>query len=81
LIDTWLNAWLEHQGDAPFAAQAFMDAARQRLWDLTEDNAPDWGAAEYDELKAWVFEALEQGRLTQGYDDANNRVQLKAAGK
>jgi type I restriction enzyme S subunit len=78
LLGEWLNAWLEHLGDAPFTAQAFMEAARQRLWELAEDEAPDWGAAEYDELKAWVFEALEQGRLTQGYDDANNRVQITA---
>jgi len=76
LLGEWLNAWLEQLGGAPFAAQKFMDAARQRLWELAEDEAPDWGAAEYDEIKAWVFEALEQGRLTQGYDDANNRVQI-----
>jgi type I restriction enzyme S subunit len=55
-----------------------MDAARQRLWELAEDDAPDWGAVEYDELKNWVFEALEQGRLTQGYDGANNRVHITA---
>lgn len=78
LLGEWLTAWLAQLGDAPFAAQAFMDAARQRLWELAEDDAPDWGAAEYDELKAWVFEALEQGRLIQGYDDANNRVQITA---
>jgi type I restriction enzyme S subunit len=78
LLGEWLNAWLEHLGDAPFAAQVFMDAARQRLWELAEDEAPDWGVAEYDELKSWVFEALEQGRLIQGYDDANNRVQITA---
>lgn len=79
LLGEWLNAWLEQLGDAPFTAQAFMEAARQRLWELAEDEAPDWGAAEYDELKAQVFEALEQGRLIQGYDDANNRVQITAA--
>lgn len=78
LLGEWLNARLEHLGGAPFAAQAFMDAARQRLWELAEDEAPDWGVAEYDELKSWVFEALEQGRLIQGYDDANNRVQITA---
>jgi type I restriction enzyme S subunit len=78
LLGVWLTAWLAHLGDAPFAAQKFMDAARQRLWELAEDEAPDWGVAEYDELKSWVFEALEQGRLIQGYDDANNRVQITA---
>jgi len=40
---------------------------------------PNWGTVEYDELKAWVFEALERGRLTQGYDHANNRGQITAA--
>lgn len=78
LLGEWLNAWMKQLGDAPFAAQTFMDAARQRLWELAEDETPDWGVAEYDELKARVFEALEQGRLTQGYDDANNRVQITA---
>lgn len=79
LLGEWLNAWLEHLGGAPFAAQKFMDAALQRLWALAEDDTPDWGAAEYDELKTWVFEALKQGRLTQGYNDTNNRVQIIAA--
>ena len=79
LLGEWLNTWLAQLGDKPFIAQKFMDAAWQRLWELAEDDAPDWGAAEYDELKTWVFEALEQGRLTQGYDDANNRVQITAA--
>lgn len=78
LLGDWLNAWLEQLGDAPFAAQAFMEAARQRLWELAEDDVPDWGVSEYDQLKAWVFEALEQGRLAQGYDYANNRVQIIA---
>lgn len=78
MLGVWLNAWLEQLGNAPFVAQDFMDAARQRLWELSEDDAPNWGAVEYDELKAWVFEALEQGHLTQGYDDANNRVQITA---
>jgi type I restriction enzyme S subunit len=77
LVGQWLTFWLEHLGNAPFAAQSFMEAAQKWLWKLAEDDAPDWGVAEYDELKAWVFDALEKGRLTQGYDDANNRVQVK----
>ena len=77
LLGQWLTSWLEQLGNSPFEAQSFMEAARQWLWGSAEDAAPDWGVAEYDELKAWVFEALAQGRLTQGYEDANNRVQVK----
>lgn len=65
LLGEWLNAWLRHLGDAPFSAQDFMETARQRLWELTENNAPDWGVAEYDELKAWVFKQIESGKLKQ----------------
>jgi type I restriction enzyme S subunit len=79
LVGKWLTSWLEQLGDKPFEAQTFMETSRQWLWQLTEDEAPDWSVAEYDELKAWVFEALEQGRLTQTYDDANNRVQITAS--
>lgn len=75
LLGQWLTSWLEQRGAAPFDAQSFMETAQQWLWRL-EDAAPDWGAAEYDELKAWVFEALEKGRLTQSYDNANNRVRI-----
>ncbi len=78
-IGQWLSAWLGQLGDEPFVAQSFMEAARQRLWELAEDEAREWGAAEYDEIKAWVFEALEQGHLIQSYDDANNRVQITSA--
>jgi len=79
LLNQWITAWLKQSRQADFTPQDFMEAARQRLWDLAEDGAPDWGAAEYDELKAWVFKALEQGGLTQTYDDADNRVRLSSA--
>jgi type I restriction enzyme S subunit len=65
LLGEWLNAWLAQLCNAPFVAQKFMDAARQRLWELAEDDAPNWGVAEYDELKDWVFEQIESGKLKQ----------------
>lgn len=77
LLNQWLTSWLEQLGNRPFETQPFMETTRHWLWKLTEGESADWGVAEYDELKAWVFEALAQGRLTQGYDDANNRVQVK----
>lgn len=79
LLNQWLIAWLEQPGKADFSAQSFMDTARERMWELAEDEAPGWGVAEYDQLKAWVFEALEKGRLIQSYDNAENRVRITAA--
>ena len=65
LMEEWLNAWLAQIGDTPFVAQHFMEAARQRLRDLAEDDAPNWGVAEYDELKELVFKQIKSGKLKQ----------------
>ncbi|MES9905757.1 MAG: restriction endonuclease subunit S [Sedimenticola sp.] len=81
LLEQWMDVWLEHIDNAPFSSQHFMEAAQQRWKELVEDDAPERSTVEYDQLKRWVFDALESGRLTQTYDDANNRVQLLVAGK
>ncbi|MEM1307933.1 MAG: restriction endonuclease subunit S [Cyanobacteria bacterium P01_H01_bin.153] len=80
LINQWLTAWLDHLNNAPFSPQPFMEAAQQRLMELSEEeDLPEWSIAEYNSVQAWVFEALGDLRLTQTYDDAKNRVQLHAA--
>ncbi len=97
LIEFWLIAWFEQYADEPFTASRFMDAAYQRLAELSEQHTfqfdkPDkgfdeakcyeepepFGTNEYEQIKKWVFEALASGKLTQGFDDAVNRIQLKA---
>jgi type I restriction enzyme S subunit len=89
LLDQLLPTWLDQLGDTPFSAQHFMAHVEQRAADLidAQDSAArfieqedvQFGPVEYDHLKTRVFESIEQGRLTQGYDDANNRVQVIAA--
>ena len=52
-----------------------------RAHGLHPDNDFELGAAEYENIKDWVFKALASGTLSQGFDDTNNRVQLQAAEK
>lgn len=89
LLDQLLPTWFDQLGDTPFSAQHFMAHVEQRAADLIDAQDSDarfvehedvqFGPVEYDHLKTRVFESIEQGRLTQGYDDANNRVQVRAA--
>jgi type I restriction enzyme S subunit len=78
LITQWLEAYHCQLGGTPFSVQHFMGEAQTRLAELHPDNDLELGANDYDHIKAWVFEALAAGTLTQAVDDAGNRIQLKA---
>ncbi|WP_395734923.1 restriction endonuclease subunit S [Prosthecobacter sp.] len=74
----WLDAYRGQLGSTPFSVQHFMAAAQTRLAELHPDNDFELGANDYEHIKAWVFEALAAGRLAQAFDDAGNRIELKA---
>lgn len=78
LIAQWLNAYRSQLGTTPFSVQHFMAAAQTRLAELHPDNDFELGANDYEHIKAWVFDALAAGTLTQAFDDAGNRIELKA---
>ncbi|MDD0840439.1 restriction endonuclease subunit S [Curvibacter sp. HBC61] len=79
LLVQWLEAYLNQLGSTPFSVQNFMAAAQNRLAELHPDNDFELGANDYEHIKAWVFDALAAGTLTQAFDDAGNRIELKAA--
>jgi type I restriction enzyme S subunit len=76
LLDQWLTVWLRHLSNTPFSTQLFIEAAQQRFWELAEDDALEWelGAAEYEYVRAWMFELLDSGHLTQTYENDKNRI-------
>lgn len=78
LISQWLEAYRSQLGSTPFSVQHFMAAAQTRLAELHPDDDFELGANDYEHIKAWVFEALAAGTLTQAFDDAGNRIHLKA---
>lgn len=78
LIKEWLQFYLEQLCDAPFSAQDFMAAAQAQLMELHPDNDFELGASDYEYVKTWVLKALVAGTLKQEFDDAGNRIELKA---
>jgi type I restriction enzyme S subunit len=79
VIGMWLDSYLEQLRDLTFSAQDFMERAQQKLWELLEDDTYQLSVAEYDHVKDLIFKAIETGRLTQGYNDDKNLVQITAA--
>ncbi|QKE42396.1 MAG: restriction endonuclease subunit S [Ferrovum myxofaciens] len=78
LISQWLEAYRRQLGSTPFSVQHFMAAAQTRLAELHPDTDFELGANDYEHIKTWVFEALAAGMLTQAFDDAGNRIELRA---
>lgn len=79
LLHEWLEAYRGQSGAAILSIDRFMDAVQTRLAELHPDNDFELGQDGYDHIKTWVFDALASGKLKQNYDDAGNRIQLKAA--
>lgn len=81
LITQWLEAYRRQLGGTSFSVQHFMAAAQSRWAELHPDNDFALSADDYELVKSWVFDALAAGTLTQAFDDAGNRVELKTAGE
>lgn len=77
LITKWLEAYRGQLGRSQFSVQHFTAAAQTRLAEQHPDNDFELGANDYEHIKTWVFEALAAGSLTQAFDDAGNRIDLK----
>lgn len=78
LLRFWLEAYRTQLGSAAFSLERFIAAAQTRLAELPPDNVFELGANDYEHIRAWVFEALAVGALTQAFDDNGNRIELKA---
>ncbi|WP_026639509.1 hypothetical protein [Bordetella petrii] len=78
LLRFWLEAYRTQLGSAAFSLERFIAAAQTRLAELHTDNDFELGSDDYEHIKAWVFKSLAAGALTQGFDDADNCIELKA---
>ncbi|WP_225788363.1 restriction endonuclease subunit S [Pseudomonas sp. Marseille-P8916] len=65
LLRFWLEAYCTQLGRAAFSLECFIAAAQKRLAELHPHNDFELRASDYEHIKAWVFEALDTGRLTQ----------------
>ncbi|MGR7776628.1 restriction endonuclease subunit S [Klebsiella aerogenes] len=78
LIAEWLEAYRAQLADTPFSLQDFTELAQSQLAEINPDNNFVLGTSDFEYIKAWVFEALASGKLTQVFDDSANSIELKS---
>lgn len=65
LLRFWLEGYRTQLGGVAFSLERFIAAAQTRLGELHPDNDFELRASDYEHVKAWVFDALDSGRLRQ----------------
>ncbi|EPS3381284.1 restriction endonuclease subunit S [Vibrio parahaemolyticus] len=88
LLAFWLEDYCKQIGKTQFSASEFFSIAHTRITELHPDAEFEFSLDDYDQIKNWVFEALNSGRLQQaqnvtGQDEngepiLGNRIELKA---
>lgn len=81
LLLFWLETYCSQLDGATFSAQAFLSVAQMRIEALHPDSDFELDVNAYEQVKAWAFDALANGRLMQGYADDDNRVTLAVSAK
>ena len=91
LLKQWFAEWVRdptHSGTS--SMMQFWQTVRLRAVDYRseEDEMRDFSPTEYDQLKQWIFDEIEQGRIKQIMDkrivpgdefDSGNEIALRAA--
>ena len=68
LLRFWLEAYRMQLGSAAFSLERFIAAAQTRLGELHPDHDFVLGAGDYDAIKAWVFDEIQNRKLKQTRD-------------
>lgn len=68
LLRFWLEAYRTQLDGVAFSLERFIDAAQTRLAELHPDNDFALGASDYEAIKAWVFDEIQNRKLKQTRD-------------
>lgn len=68
LLHFWLEAYCSRLGSAVFSLERFIAAAQTRLGELHPDHDFALNASDYEAIKAWVFNKIQNRKLKQTRD-------------
>jgi type I restriction enzyme S subunit len=68
LLRFWLEAYRKQLGPTAFSLERFIAAAQSRLAELHPDHDFTLGADDYEAMKAWVFDEIQNRKLKQTRD-------------
>lgn len=79
ILKYWLEAYVAQLKGSAFSVNDFLEAAHERMQALLKNEVSELGVADYEQVKAWLFDSLKTGRLRQLFADEENKVRLVAS--
>lgn len=72
MFDKFLSS---RKGDL-LSLEDFWPAAEEKFMDFMDDESLPLGMREYDTAKQWLFDLLESGKVSQSFNEAENRMEI-----
>ncbi|MEJ1337154.1 MAG: restriction endonuclease subunit S [Candidatus Sedimenticola sp. (ex Thyasira tokunagai)] len=69
----------ESKGNS-FTAEAFLQQAHRKTLDYTDENSPPIGLDDYEKIKQWLFDLIDNQTVEQTFNAETNQVELKVKG-
>lgn len=65
-LGAWVDAYIvQMESGSTLSLDAFWDLVQGQVFDFIGEGAPDISVEEYDQVKGWLFKAIESGRVEQ----------------
>ena len=71
------NGFISGAKNGALSLDNFWLEAEEKLTDLMDEDEPPLGVADYDRVRDWLFDMLAQGKVTQVFNEQENRMEIR----
>lgn len=80
LIRAYFDGYMSLPDAKDFSIDAFFEYANFKVLDYMDEDDKPFGFNEYELVKGWLFENINNNKVEQSFVDEINQIQLKAKG-
>ena len=80
LLRQLFDAFISERKGAFFSLDDFWTEAEQKVLDQMDDESLPLGVADYNKVRAWLFDTLKSGKAGQRFNEESNRMELSING-
>lgn len=78
ILHRMFNGFISDAKNGALFLDNFWQKTEETFMDLMDDDAPPLGAADYDQVRDWLFDMLAQGKVDQVFNEQENRMEIRS---